>query len=256
MSKIGGKGLFLKEIEEALLEDRIDMAVHSMKDVPHTLQEGLIIAAILPRCDVRDALITKKDQKFAELPIGAIVGTCSSRRKAQLLSKRADLNVVELRGNIQTRLKKLEEQKNLDAIVLAAAGLKRLNLQARITEYFEIDEMLPAGGQGAIGVQIKKGNAKLKDALSSINDDESWYCVQCEREFLKAFGGSCTTPIAAYSELAGDKIMLKASYYSEDGKIILYSANEEALEEAANVGKKTAIELLERKHGITHLESA
>jgi hydroxymethylbilane synthase len=203
LMEIGGKGLFTKEIEEALLDGRIDCAVHSMKDMPTWLPDGLAIGAMLPREDARDALFAKAGTRIAELPWGAIVGTASLRRQAQLLALRPDLKVVPLRGNVETRLRKLDAGE-ADATLLAVAGLKRLGLLEKAAAIIDSGEILPAVGQGAIGIEIRAADARLRALLAPLDHRATTLCVTAERVCLAELDGSCHTPIAAYAELSAD----------------------------------------------------
>jgi hydroxymethylbilane synthase len=198
LSKVGGKGLFVKEIEQALLDGEIDLAVHSMKDMPAILPEGLIIGAVPQREDARDALITNNGQTFYELAPGSTIGTSSLRRAAQLLAKRPDLNIVSLRGNIDTRLRKLREGE-MAAIVLAAAGLHRMGWQAEISEYLQPDICLPAVSQGALGIECRSDDDLVLALLANYNHPTTARCVEAERSFLAAVDGGCQWPIAGYA---------------------------------------------------------
>ncbi len=203
LAEIGGKGLFTKEIEEALLAGHIDIAVHSMKDVPTALPAGLVVSCILPREDPRDALICAGADSIAALPPGAVVGTASLRRKAQLLHRRPDLVVTVLRGNVETRLRKIAAGEAA-ATLLAMAGLKRLGLADRAAAAISVDEMLPAVAQGAIGIECRADDAATLTRLAPLNDGDSFAAVAAERAFLAALDGSCRTPIAALATVAGD----------------------------------------------------
>ncbi len=216
LADIGGKGLFTKEIEDALLANEIDVAVHSMKDMQTALPDGLTIGAVLPREDVRDAFISLKYPNLAALPLGTVVGTSSLRRQAQLLHTRPDLQVVGFRGNVQTRLKKLQEGV-ADATFLAVAGLKRLGLADRITAPVEISDMLPAVAQGAIALEIRAGDEKTAAMIAALNDAASELAVTAERAFLARLEGSCRTPIAGHAHLAGGKLMFSGQVLSPDG---------------------------------------
>ena len=218
LAEIGGKGLFTKEIEEALLDGAIDLAVHSMKDVPTWLPAGLEISAILPREDPRDALFAKRGRSLAELPQGAVLGTSSLRRQAQVLMARPDLKVVTFRGNVQTRLRKLEEGQ-VDATLLAVAGLKRLGEAARITAALAPEEMLPAVAQGAIGLETRCGDGRTAGWLAALDDSVSARRVAAERACLEVLDGSCRTPIAVLAELdaPGGEIFLRALVALPDG---------------------------------------
>ena len=203
LSKVGGKGLFVKELETALESGAAHLAVHSLKDVPMELPPGFELAAVLDREDPRDAFVSHKFASVDELPQGALVGTSSLRRVAQLLSLRPDLRVAPLRGNLDTRLRKLDEG-GYDAIVLAAAGLMRLGLGDRIRARFEVDQMIPAAGQGALGLEIRSSNRQLHDHLASLIDGPTWLAVHAERAVARALGGSCSMPLAAYATRDAD----------------------------------------------------
>lgn len=207
LSKVGGKGLFVKEIEQALLNREIDVAVHSMKDLPGEMAEGLTLAAITKREDPRDCLISRNGQKLNELPAGAIVGTSSLRRQAQLKALRPDLNVEPVRGNINTRLRKMREGQ-FDAILLAAAGLHRMGWQHLITEYLDIDRVLPAVGQGALGIQCRVDDEAVISHFKVLNDVETTSTVTAERAFLHRLNGNCQVPIGAFATTDGVKVAL------------------------------------------------
>jgi len=198
LSKVGGKGLFVKELETALESGQAHLAVHSLKDVPMVLPEGFELVAVLEREDPRDAFVSNRHASLADLPQGALVGTSSLRRVAQLLALRPDLRVAPLRGNLDTRLRKLDEG-GYDAIVLAAAGLMRLGLGERIRARFAVDEMIPAAGQGALGLEIRISNAALHDRLAPLIDAQAWLAVHAERAVARALGGSCSMPLAAFA---------------------------------------------------------
>lgn len=200
LSKVGGKGLFVKELEVALEEDRADLAVHSLKDVPMDLPEGFTLACVMEREDPRDAFVSPKYANLAALPQGAVVGTSSLRRVALLRAQRPDLKIEPLRGNLDTRLRKLDEGQ-YDAIVLAAAGLKRLGLAARIRTVFEPAEMLPAAGQGALGIETRSDRKDVQAALAPLVHQGTWLRVAAERAVSRAMGGSCSMPLAAYATL-------------------------------------------------------
>ncbi len=208
LSESGGKGLFVKELDEALADGRIDLAVHSMKDVPTTLESCFEIAAILEREDVRDAFISKRHKSLAELPLGACLGTASLRRQAQALRLRPDLTVKLLRGNVGTRLTRLSEG-FCDATFLAAAGLNRLGQEEHIASHIDVDMMLPAPAQGAVGVQIRRDDARLSALLSPLNHSETQIRISAERAFLKALDGSCRTPIAGLAQIKGDNLRFR-----------------------------------------------
>jgi len=242
LSDIGGKGLFTKEIEEALIERQIDLAVHSMKDMPALSPEGLDIFAITKREDPRDAFISKKYQLISDLPIGSIVGTSSSRRKSLLLKLRPDLKIVNFRGNVTTRLEKID-QGQVDATILAVAGLKRINKEEYISSIISTDEILPAVAQGAIGVQARDNDEFIISLVKKINDEVSNICVKAERAFLKIMDGSCKTPMAAYCQNQNGKLHLKALICSPDGKEIYETYKIGQLEEAERIGIEAGFEI-------------
>ena len=210
LSKVGGKGLFVKELEAALEEGRAHLAVHSLKDVPMDLPPGFELAAVLAREDPRDAFVSNTCATLAELPQGARVGTSSLRRVVQLGALRPDLDVQPLRGNLDTRLRKLDDGE-YDAIVLAAAGLKRLGLAARIRAHFEPEQMLPCAGQGALGIEVRADAHALLEQLGSLTDRPTWLAVHAERSVSRALGGSCSVPLAAHATWAGDVLELRAA---------------------------------------------
>jgi hydroxymethylbilane synthase len=208
LSKVGGKGLFVKELETALEEGRAQLAVHSLKDVPMDLPEGFELAAVLEREDPRDAFVSPRYASLAELPLGAKVGTSSLRRVVQLGALRPDLDVQPLRGNLDTRLRKLDEG-GYDAIVLAAAGLKRLGLASRIASRFEPEAMLPCAGQGALGIEVRADAHALRERLALLTHRPTWLAVQAERAVSRALGGSCSMPLAAHAQWQGDTLSLR-----------------------------------------------
>lgn len=216
LQEVGGKGLFIKEIEEALLDGRADFAVHSIKDVPADLASSLTLAAIPPRADARDALVLREGGSLDDLPTGARVGTSSLRRRLALLAARPDLQVGVLRGNVDTRLRKLDEGE-IDAIVLAAAGLARLGLSDRVTQLLEPERMLPAVGQGALGIECRIGDDRVREALARTDDAETRLRVTAERAFMRAVGGSCQLPVAAYALREGDALWLRGMVADPDG---------------------------------------
>jgi hydroxymethylbilane synthase len=242
LADIGGKALFTKEIEEALLENAIDLAVHSMKDMPAVLPQGLDIAAVLPREDARDALICPAAQSIDALPRGATVGSSSVRRQAQLKRCRPDLNIVPLRGNVDTRLAKLDRGE-LDAIVLACAGLKRLGLAQRITAPIAPEEMLPAVAQGAIGIEIRKDDERLRELVRAINDEAAEVAVACERAFLSALDGSCRTPIAGHATLAWGNIEFRGEALAPDGSFSFAVENHGKASDAVRLGREAGEEV-------------
>lgn len=220
LSKVGGKGLFIKELETALLSGAADIAVHSMKDVPMDLPEGLEITALCERANPYDAFVSNTYRTPEQLPQNATVGTSSLRRSCQLKHWRPDLNIQFLRGNVQTRLKKLDEGQ-YDAIILACAGLERLELHGRIASAFDSETMLPATGQGAVGIECRSDNMEIHKLLSAIHDDETAVCVQAERAFNNELNGGCHAPVAAFSELRGNELTLRGRVGSIDGSTLL-----------------------------------
>jgi hydroxymethylbilane synthase len=243
LAEAGGKGLFTKEIEEALLAGEIDLAVHSMKDMPSVLPAGLAVTCILPREDVRDAFISLKAGNLADLPKGAVVGTSSLRRQAQVLHVRPDLVVKALRGNVETRIKKIEGGA-ADATLLACAGLKRLGMAARVTAPIATDEMLPAVAQGAIGVETRAEDFAMAELLAPINDQASALTVAAERAFLAKLDGSCRTPIAALAELASGRLLFRGMILTPDGRQCHATRREGPPQEAVRMAEDAAAELL------------
>lgn len=225
LSEVGGKGLFSKEIEAALANNEIDIAVHSTKDMASILPDGLEISSYLKREDVRDAFLSPVAKTIADLPHGSIIGSSSLRRQALLRRLRPDLEVVMFRGNVQTRLAKLREGK-VAATLLANAGLTRLGLRDEITSLLEVDEFLPAPGQGAICLEIRSDDASTKDLVAAINHSETQITIETERAFLKALDGSCQTPIAGLAILDGDTISFRGMILSEDGTQVFETAAE------------------------------
>ncbi|UOE93341.1 hydroxymethylbilane synthase [Alkalihalobacillus sp. LMS39] len=222
LSKVGGKGLFVKEIEQAMQDKEIDIAVHSMKDVPSKLQEGFTLGAVTKRVDPRDAFISNGHIPLAELPEGSVVGTSSLRRSAQLLAMRPDLKVQWIRGNIETRLRKLKEE-GFDAIILAAAGLERMGWSDEtVTEYIDPTNCVPAVGQGALGIECRADDQEVVDLLQHLNDEQTARAVLAERTFLHRMEGGCQVPIAGYGTISEDnQIQLTSLVGSPDGKVIL-----------------------------------
>ena len=210
LSKVGGKGLFVKELETALEEGRADLAVHSLKDVPMDLPPGFVLAAVLEREDPRDAFVSNRYDDLASLPQGAVVGTSSLRRVVQLLAERPDLRIEPLRGNLDTRLRKLDEG-GYDAIVLAAAGLKRLGLASRIRAVFDPARMIPAAGQGALGIEVREDNTALRETLAQTVHQPTWLSAHAERAVSRALGGSCSMPLAAHAVWVDGTMRLDAA---------------------------------------------
>ncbi|MGZ4123762.1 MAG: hydroxymethylbilane synthase [Tumebacillaceae bacterium] len=220
LSKVGGKGLFTKEIEQAMYDGQVDFAVHSLKDMPTMQPEGLVITAITKREDPRDVIITRDGGSFADLPIGAKVGTSSLRRSAQLLNARPDLEIVSVRGNINTRLAKLDSTE-LDAIVLAAAGLVRMGWSDKISDRLSTDVCLPAVGQGALAIQCRAEDQEIRDILDVLDDPQTREIVTAERTVLGKLNGGCQVPIGAYAEYVGEELRLTGIVGSTDGKTLL-----------------------------------
>ncbi|WP_042474990.1 hydroxymethylbilane synthase [Bacillus ndiopicus] len=252
LSKVGGKGLFVKEIEQALYDKEIDFAVHSMKDMPAVLPEGLVVGCIPPREDARDAFISKGHIKFADLPQGAVVGTSSLRRSAQLLHVRPDLEIKWIRGNVDTRLAKLETE-DYDAIILAAAGLKRLGWSDDVvTEYLPVDICLPAIAQGSLGIECRADDTELLAALAKLTDEATWHTAHAERTFLAEMDGGCQVPIAGYATVEGEKITLTGFVAAPDASVTYQEtvtgtdAVAVGKEVAALLTKQGAFELIQR----------
>ncbi len=245
LSEVGGKGLFTKEIEDALFEKRIDLAVHSMKDMQTALPDGLAIGATLPREDVRDAFISLKHKSFDSLPEGAVVGTSSLRRQAQIKRIRPDLQIVGFRGNVQTRLTKLRDEV-AEATFLACAGLRRLGLADHITAAVPVESMLPAVAQGAIGIEIRIDDADTAALIEPMNDKTTALCVTAERAFLATLEGSCRTPIAGLARLEGGTLMFKGETLSPDGRLQVVSTKTGPASAAAELGVTVADDILSR----------
>ena len=243
LSEAGGKGLFTKELEEALLAREIDFAVHSMKDMPTVLPEGLAIRSILPREDVRDALISRTARTFDDLPPGAVVATASLRRQAQVKRMRPDLTVVPLRGNVETRLRKLDDGV-ADATLLAHAGLRRLGLEAHIASVVSTDLMLPACAQGAIGIEVRADDAATTALIAAINHQPSALCVETERAFLGRLDGSCRTPIAGLAVLDATGVHFRGMILTPDGREAHATERRGAPQEAVKLAVDAAEELL------------
>ena len=247
LAKVGGKGLFVKELEVAMLEDRADIAVHSMKDVPVDFPEGLGLEVICPREDPRDAFVSNTIKSLSDLPKGAIVGTSSLRRQCQLKASRPDLDIRDLRGNVNTRLRKLDEGQ-YDAIILAAAGLIRLEMKERIAQFIEPEEMLPANGQGAVGIECRNDDAKIKALLAPLECSTTRIRVLAERAMNKALEGGCQVPIGSYGVISADgkNIHLRGLVGAVDGSEMIESEITGPVEEGEALGHKLAQELLSR----------
>ena len=243
LAKIGGKGLFVKELENALLTKEADIAVHSMKDVPMQFPEGLGLAVICQREDPRDAFVSHAYRTFAELPQGAVVGTSSLRRQCQLKALRPDLDIRSLRGNVGTRLSKLDNG-DYDAIILASAGLIRLGLADRIASFIDVEQSLPAAGQGAVGIECRTDDAQVQALLAPLADAETTYCVLAERAMNNHLQGGCQVPIGGYAVLQQGQLYLRALVGDIDGSRIIRAEGKSAVENAEVLGVKIAEQLL------------
>lgn len=239
LAKIGDKGLFTKELELGLLNGEIAFAVHSMKDMPTALPEGLQISSMLKRHNPADVLISERYDSFAALPQGAKVGTSSLRRRAQLLHQRPDLEIHDLRGNLQTRMRKMKEEQ-FDGIILAAAGVERLGWQDKITEELSYEVCLPAVSQGVIGVETRSDDAEVIALVQLVNDVETQWCVEAERALLQALEGGCQIPIAAYGQLEGNQLVLDGLVGSLDGKTIIRDRISGSVEKRLQLGQQLA----------------
>ncbi|HUJ79356.1 MAG TPA: hydroxymethylbilane synthase [Nitrospiria bacterium] len=248
LAKVGGKGLFVKEIEEALLDGRADLAVHSMKDVPVEIPAGLHIASTTKREDPRDALISASGLPFAKLPQGAKIGTSSLRRGTQLRHKRPDVVIIPLRGNLDTRLRKLKSEK-LDAVIVAAAGLRRMGWEGQVTEYLSTDISLPAIGQGALGLECRIDDDRIHRLIAPLHDTDTAVCVAAERSFLTRLEGGCQVPIAGHAELIGLELRLRGLVANLDGTQLVADEASGPIAQAAELGKELAGRLLDRGAG-------
>ena len=246
LAKIGGKGLFTKELEDSMLKGETDIAVHSLKDVPVVFPEGLKLAAICSREDTRDAMISEKFAKFSDLPHGAKVGTTSLRRKMQLLIMRPDLEIISLRGNVQTRLRKLKEGE-FDAIILAMAGINRLNIKAEVAHIytFGFDEMIPAMGQGALGVEARD-EKQILDEISFLNDENAVIETTIERDFVSVLEGGCQVPIGISARLQGDEISIDAIVGLPDGSEFIKDSLKSSKDKFQSIGKELAHKFIEK----------
>ena len=245
ISDIGGKGVFCKQIEEELLESKIDLAVHSLKDLPTKMTDGLCVNAVVKRNDPRDAFLSCSVKSFKELKPNSKIGTSSFRRQAQLNLLRSDLQIVTMRGNIDTRIAKLKNQE-YDAIVLSLAGIQMLNLTNEVKEVFAIEQMIPAIGQGVIALQCKKSDEKTLNILKAINHKDTYCCIQAERALLEAIGGDCDTAIGGLAKLSNDTISLKSELFSNDGKKKFEFQSSGHFREAKEIGYKVGKELLKK----------
>jgi hydroxymethylbilane synthase len=248
LAQVGGKGLFIKELEIAIAEGRADIAVHSMKDVPTELPEGMTLAAMLSRADPRDAFVSVKHSNFDALPHGARVGTSSLRRQCQLRSLRPDLEVLPLRGNVETRLRKLQDG-DFDAIVLATAGLTRLGLADRITHFIDTERSLPAVGQGIVGVECRSDDARSIALLEALDDAAARQCCEAERAFALRLQGSCQSPIAGFAELHGEQIRLRGLVGSDDGRTVYRGSIEGPASQRHELGTALAERLIAQGAG-------
>lgn len=244
LAEIGGKGLFIRELEYLIREGKADMAVHSLKDMPAELPPDFTLAAVTDREDPRDAFVSLKYKSVDELPAGAKVGTSSLRRQSQLLHRRSDLRIESLRGNVQTRLRKLDEGQ-YDAVILAAAGLKRLGLGDRIGSYLTTEESIPAAGQGVMAVEVRKDDAELRGMLAFLHNEKVASCIAAERAFLGRVGGDCKVPAGAFAEAEGDRLRVDAFISSEDGQRFYRRSVSGPIAEAETLGASVAGALLD-----------
>jgi len=245
LAKVGGKGLFVKELEVAMLENRADIAVHSMKDVPVDFPEGLGLSVICPREDPRDAFVSNKFKQFNDLPQGAVVGTSSLRRQCQLRALRPDLVIKDLRGNVNTRLRKLDDGE-YDAIILAAAGLIRLEMPERIAQFIEPEVVLPANGQGAVGIECRLDDERIVNLLAPLEDKETRMRVLAERAMNKKLEGGCQVPIGSFAILEGEELYLRGLVGSADGKTMLTADVRGQASDFENLGESLAQQLLDK----------
>lgn len=253
LPEIGGKGLFTLELEEALRKGEAAMAVHSVKDLPTTFPPGLGLGCIPVREDPRDAFVSRDGRPLADLPPGSRVGTSSPRRRAQILGVRSDVEVVDLRGNVQTRIRKVREGV-CDAAVLALAGLRRLGLEGEVTETLGIDRFLPPAGQGAIGIEIRDGDSEMEGVVSRIEDPPSRAEVDAEIAALQALGGGCQTPIGAVARAQGEAMTITVGVFSPDGRLDIRTEVKGSVSEAISMGKQAAADLLRREGARAILE--
>jgi len=244
LALIGGKGHFTKELEDAMLEGKAHLAVHSLKDVPTYIPQGLSLVAITKREDQSDVFLSHKYESIEALPKGAVVGTTSLRRRMQLLSKRADIKVKELRGNVNTRLRKLEEGE-YDAIILAYIGLARLDLLKHIPFVQKLDFMIPPMGQAALGIEIVEGNALVQEIAQSLNDEPSYLCSKLERDFVATIEAGCSAPVAVNANIKGDSVVIEAMIGFPDGTHIMHKTKEAKLQECDTLGIELAQEMVD-----------
>ena len=245
LSKIGGKGLFVKQLEQAILDNLADIAVHSIKDIPSQFPKGLMLATICQRDEIRDAFVSNRYNNLDELPKGAIVGTSSLRRQSQLRAAFPHIEIKDLRGNVGTRLSKLDNQE-YDAIILAAVGLKRLSLTDRIRQYIDVDLMLPAVGQGAVGIETRCDDDAILQRLAPLDDKATRLCISAERAMNKQLQGGCQIPIACYSQLEGNMLRLQGLVGSVDGKTLIKEHIQGEASQAEQLGTTLANQLLDK----------
>ncbi|MGA9575623.1 MAG: hydroxymethylbilane synthase [Lysobacterales bacterium] len=248
LAEIGGKGLFLKELERAMLDGEADLAVHSMKDVPASMAEGLVLDAVLPRANPYDALVSRNGQLLADLPAGSRIGTSSLRRKSQLLALRPDLEVTDLRGNVDTRLRKLDDGQ-YDAIILACAGLQRLGLGERITETLQPPDWLPASTQGIIGLQCRDDDSDTLTLIAALADADTMIVASAERAVARVLQATCQVPLAVHAVLRGGTVQLRSIVGSIDGRETIRAAGEAPAREAVALGERVAADLLKNGAG-------
>lgn len=248
LPSFGGKGIFIKELEQALLRGDIDLAVHSFKDLPLEMEPGLEIAAALEREDPRDVLVSRDGLKLHEMPSGSRLGTGSPRRRAQILSFRSDLQVLDMRGNVDTRLRKIEEG-FYDGAIMAAAGLLRLGRQNIIAEYLPPEICTPAVGQGAMAIEIKTEKEKIKNIIKVLGNEPARKCLEAERAFLSRLGGGCLTPVAALGTIDGPRLLIRGMVASPDGKVIFRNRIEGPQQEASDLGRILAESLIKEGAG-------
>jgi len=253
LSQMGVQGIFVKELEEALISGEIDIAVHSLKDMPTDISPEFRLAAVGMRIDARDAFVSKNGDSFTTLPQGAIIGTGSERRAVQMKSMRSDIRIRDIRGNIDTRLKKLYSGE-YDGIIVAAAALLRMGLKEKIAEYLPINPFLPSVGQGALAVEIEASNKEMYDIVSNVNEEQTWQCVQAERAFLSTLGGGCRTPIAALGTFSGGLLHLEGMVADREGTRILRDEETGAFDTYVNIGRSLARKLLSMGAGELLLE--
>ncbi len=245
LTDIGGKGLFVKELEEALLDGRADIAVHSMKDVPMELPPGLCLPVIIQREDPRDAFVSNQYASLMQLPSGATLGTSSLRRQTQVRALRSDLALRDLRGNINTRLQRLDNG-DFNAIILAAAGLKRMQFGSRIRVYLSVEQSLPSAGQGALGIECREGDETILALIAPLNHVMTAQCVEAERALCRRLGGGCKVPVAAFAEIHKNVLSLRGLVANRDGTRLLRVRHEGDPKEAHSIGKRAADELLQQ----------